>query len=113
MDIYNNHIFLNLRGTTKGTLLSSSHGYYAYVSTGDAFIYELFKSLSLWNGSTNNYETRSGYYYNQFELSCKDKPFFKSESFKIICERHNIRLTIYDDYDDNDVWFDFWDQMRR
>lgn len=114
MDIYANKIFLNIQGTpTKQNLmcLSHGHGYYAYVSVKDAFINTFFKDICMWSGFTNTYKTKEGFYYNQFELDCRDKAFFKSESFKTICKKHNVELIIFDDGDDNQIVRDFWEQM--
>jgi len=110
------HIFLNLEGNPthpKRCCLITGHGYYGYVSTTDTFIHTLFKDISMWHGATDTYETTQGNFYNQYELDCRDKPFFKSDSFKKICQIHDIELTIYDDEDDNDIIIEFWEQMKN
>lgn len=111
-------IFLDLRGnpTHKGHIcLSSGHGHYAYVETGVGdFIRNLFKEMSIWGGSTDTHVTRDYRYFSQFELECADKDFFKSRSFKKICEHHNVNFVILDDGDDyNQIMREFWDQMKR
>ena len=110
-------IFLNLQGDPiEGhiSLRSTGHGHYAYVEQGvDSFVRKLFKEMSIWNGSTDTHTTRDGRYFSQFELDCADKKFFKSRSFKKICEHHNVKFIIMDNYDDNQIFRDFWDQMKR
>ena len=111
-------IFLDLEGepTHKGDMcLSTSHGYYAYVSTDvDGFIYNLFKEMSIWNGSTDIYRTRDWHYFAQFELDCADKGFLKSRTFKKICEHHNVKFFVVDNGEnDMRVIREFWDQIRR
>ena len=111
-------IFLDLRGEplNKGNIcLSTGHGHYAYVAFGvDDFIGKLLKEMSIWNGSTGTHITRDGRYFSQFELACYDKPFFKSRTFKKICEHHNVKFIILDDGDEyNQIMREFWDQMRR
>ena len=111
-------IFLNLQGEPirKGDIcLSSSHGYYAYVSAYvNDFVYKLFTEMSIWNGSTDTHQTRDGRYFKQFELDCRDKAFFKSASFKKICQHHYINFVIIeDDEDGNRIMREFWDQMKR
>lgn len=111
-----NQIFLNLQGITirpEFSCLSNGHGYYAYVCTTDAFIKDLFRNISMWSGSTDTHETIEGLYYSQFELDCRDKTFFKSDSFKKICQRHNIELIIFDDNSDKQIIIDFWNQMKH
>ena len=111
-----NHILLNLMGTPErkdSICLSHGHGYYAYVSTADIFIYDLFRDICMWGGSTNTYETEDGYFYSQFELDCRDKDFFKSNFFKKICYKHGIDLTILENEDDSQIIRDFWNQMKR
>lgn len=114
----NIQIFLDLQGEpdNKGSMcLSTSHGYYAYVGENvDAFVYRLFKEMSIWGGSTNSYITRDSRYFSQFELDCGDKAFFKSRTFKKICEHHNVTFVIIDDgEDDVRIIREFWNQMIR
>ena len=107
---------MNLQGTPvrpEYMSLSHGHGYYAYVSTTDTFINKLFKDICIWGGSTNTHETLDGHFYNQYELDCRDKAFFKSNVFKKICEKHDIELIIFDDGDDPQIIRDFWDQMKQ
>lgn len=116
MNSKKNHIFLDLEGTPDredAICLRHGHGYYAYVSTTDEFVYNLFKDICMWGGSTNTYETKDGYLYNQFELDCRDKTFFKSDSFKKICQKHNIDLIIFENGDDSHIIRDFWGQMKK
>lgn len=112
----NGQIFLNLRGTppTKNSIcLGNSHGHYAYVSTKSDFIHEFFKNISIWGaGPTDTYTTRDGRFYSQYELDCRDKTFFKSMSFKKICEKHDVELIIFDDDSDDHIIINFWDQMK-
>lgn len=111
-------IFLDLQGdpVNKGAMcLSTSHGHYAYVSTDvDAFVYRLFKEMSIWNGSTDAHVTTDFRYFSQFELDCADKGFFKSRTFKKICEHHGVKFVILDN-GENDFLIarEFWNQMRR
>lgn len=111
-------IFLDLCGepvNKGGMCLSTSHGYYAYVSDSiDIFVYKLFREMSIWNGPTNGYATRDYRYFSQFELDCADKGFFKSRTFKKICEHYNIKFVIIDNgEDDARISREFWDQIRR
>lgn len=115
MDI---QILLNLQGepTTKGGMcLSTSHGYYAYVSENvDTFVYNLFREMSIWGGSTFSYITRDSRYFHQFELDCADKGFFKSRTFKKICEHRNIKFVIIDNGEnDAQIAREFFGEMRR
>lgn len=111
-------ILLDLQGEPAnkgGMCLSTSHGHYAYVSESvDTFVYKLFREMSIWNGPTNSYATRDYRYFSQFELDCADKGFFKSRSFKKICEHYNIKFVIIDN-GENDVQIarEFWDKIRR
>jgi len=112
----NGHIFMNLIGnpTKQGfSCLSTGYGYRAYVSTTDRFINDLFKEICMWGGATDTYETRDGRFYNHYELDCRDKAFFKSDTFKRICQRHHIDLEIYEDGNNSQVFRDFFDQMKR
>lgn len=115
MLIKKGQIFLNLEGTPvrpDSSCLSHGHGYYAYVSTMDAFIHNLFRDICLWGGATDTHVTKDDHFYKQYELDCRDKSFFKSESFKKICQRHDIELIIFDNGDDTQIIRDFWDQMK-
>lgn len=93
-------IFLDLQGEPVdkgGMCLSTSHGYYAYVSeTVDTFIYRLFREMSIWGAPTNSYINRNRHYFYMFELDCADKGFFKSRTFKKICEHYNVKFVIID-----------------
>lgn len=112
----NGHIFLDIYGNPvrqNSPCLSTGYGYRAYVSSEDAFIHLLFREICMWGGATDIYETREGRYYKQYELDCRDKAFFKSDSFKKICQKHDIELTIYEEGVDNKVIRAFWDQMKR
>jgi hypothetical protein len=99
-DIKEIQIFLDLQGepTHKGDIcLSAGHGYCAYVSLKvESFICSLFKEMSLRNGPTDVYMTKDGRYFSLFELDCADKDFFKSRTFKKICNLHNVRFIILD-----------------
>ena len=109
------HIFLEIDSNPvrqDSICLSTGHGYYAYVSSEDTFINQLFRDICMWGGATDTYETKDGHFYSQFELDCRDKSFFKSDSFKRICQKHDIELTIYEG-SDNKVIRAFWDQMRH
>ena len=112
----NGKIFLNLYGTPtiKGSMcLNHGHGYYAYVSTKDTFIRTLFKDICMWGGPTDSHETIDGIFYSHYELDCRDKDFFKSDSFKKICHRHDVELIIFDNNDDPNIIRDFWGLMKR
>jgi len=116
MNTKNNQIFLDLQGTPDrpdAICMSHGHGHYAYVSTNDAFISELFRNICIWGGATDTHETIEGIYYSQFELDCRDKAFFKSDSFKKICQKHDIELIIFDNNDDNKIIINFWNQMKH
>lgn len=111
-------ILLNLQGepANKGDMcLSTSHGYYAYVRDNvDNFIYKLFREMSIWGAPTNSHMTRDLRYFSQFELDCADKGFFKSRTFKKICEHHNVKFVIIDNGEnDAQIIREFWDQMWR
>ena len=111
-------IFLNLQGepvNKGGMCLSTSHGYYAYVSESvDVFVYKLFKELSIWGCPTDSHITRDYHYFSQFELDCADKGFFKSRTFKKICEHHNIKFIIIDNGEnDAQIAREFWGKFRR
>ena len=112
----NGHIFLNIYGEPvrqSSLCLSTGHGYYAYVSSEDAFIHQFFKEISMWGGATDTLETNEGRYYKQYELDCRDKGFFKSDSFKKICQKHDIELTIYEEDADIEIIRAFWGYMRH
>ena len=112
----NGHIFLDIYGNPvrqNSPCLSTGHGYHAYVSSEDTFIHLLFREICMWGGATDTYETKEGRYYKQYELDCRDKAFFKSDSFKKICQKHDIELTIYEEGADNKIIRDFWDQMKH
>ena len=115
--MYKNHIFLNLQGTPTrpdSSCLSHGHGHYAYISIEDDFIRQLFREMSMWSGSTDKYVTNDfQYIYMQYELDCRDKAFFKSDSFKKLCHIHHIDITIFDDGDDDQIIRDFWEQVKR
>ena len=116
IDVKKIQIFLNLQGEPNNAndiCLSNSHGYYAYVSTEvDSFIYNLFKEMSIWNGSTDTYKTRDYRYFSQFELDCADKRFLKSHTFKKICQHYNVEFIIMDNGDNyRQIMREFWDQM--
>jgi len=116
IDINKVQIFLDLQGepvNKGGMCLSTSHGHYAYVETGvDAFVYRLFKEMSILGGATDVHMTRDFNYFSQFELDCADKGFFKSRTFKKICEHHNIKFVIIDNgEDDAHISRAFWNQM--
>ena len=114
--MYKNHIFMNLQGTPTrpdSSCLSHGHGHYAYTSIEDEFIRQLFREMSLWNGPTDRYMTADQKIYVQYELDCRDKAFFKSDSFKKLCHIHHIDLTIFDDDNDDQIIRDFWEQMKR
>ena len=111
-------ILLDLQGepvNKGGMCLSTSHGYYAYVSENvDTFVYNLFREMSIWGGSTFSYITRDSRYFSQFELDCADKGFFKSRTFKKICEHHNIKFVILDNGEnDAQIAREFFGEMRR
>jgi hypothetical protein len=111
-------ILLDLQGepVNKGDMcLSTSHGHYAYVSNDvDAFVYRLVKEMSIWGGSTDAYVSRDFRWFSQFELDCADKGFFKSRTFKKICEHHNVKFVILDNgEDDARIAREFFDQMVR
>lgn len=111
-------IFLDLQGepvNKGGMCLSTSHGHYAYVSkNADTFVYQLFKEMSIWGGSTNSYTTMDRHYFSQFELDCADKGFFKSRTFKKICEHHNVKFVIIDNGEnDAQIEREFWNNIRR
>ena len=111
-------ILLDLQGepvNKGGMCLSTSHGYYAYVREDvDAFVYRLFKEMSIWGASTNAYINRERQYFSQFELDCADKGFFKSRTFKKICEHHNAKFVIIDNgEDDAQIAMEFFGELRR
>ena len=112
----NGHIFLDIYGNPvrqSSPCLSTGYGYRAYVSSEDTFINQLLREICMWGGATDTYETKEGRYYKQYELDCRDKAFFKSDSFKKICQKHNIELTIYEEGSDTKNIRAFWDQMRH
>lgn len=112
----NGHIFLDIYGNPvrqNSPYLSTGYGYRAYVSSEDTFIHLLFRDICMWGGATDIYETREGRYYKQYELDCRDKAFFKSDSFKKICQKHDIELEIYEEGSDTKIIRDFWDQMKH
>lgn len=116
METKTNHIFLDLKGTPikkEYCQLPTGYGYYAYICSDDPFIITFFKDMCLWSGKTKTYETRTGDTYDAYELDCRDKEFFKSDSFSRICKRHNVEVTIFDDGDNNQIIIDFWDQMKH
>ena len=111
-------IFLDLQGEpvhNGGICLSTSHGHYAYVQGDvDDFIYRLFKEMSIWGGATNTYKTIDSRWFSQFELDCADKGFFKSRTFKKMCEHYNVKFVIIDNgEDDRRISREFWNQMQR
>ena len=112
----NGHIFFDIHGNPvrqNSSCLSTSYGYHDYVSYEDTFIHLLFREICMWGGATDTYETREGRYYKQYELDCRDKAFFKSDSFKKICQKHDIELEIYEEGSDTKIIRDFWDQMKH
>ena len=116
MNTKNNQIFLDLQGNPSqpdSICLSHGHGHYAYVSTNDTFISEFFRNICIWGGATDTHETIKGIYYSQYELDCRDKSFFKSDSFRKICQKHDIELIIFDNNDDNKIIINFWNQMKH
>lgn len=110
-------IFLNVAhepDRKDSVCLNTGHGYYAYVSTGDVFLHQLFKELSLWSGPTDIlYHCDGETVYKQYELSCQDKAFFKSRTFQHLCKHHNAELTIYDTSDNPKILRGFWDSVKH
>jgi len=99
-----NQLILNLRGDSKNNMpfLSNCHGHYGYLRTNKDFIKDLFKNLSIWNGATGALFSNHGdYTYMEYELDCRNKHFFKSETFKSICSRNDIELIISEDNSEN------------
>ena len=88
----NNHIFINMSGTPvlkDDMYLSSGRGYIAYVAVSDQFIKTLFEDMCV-GKATDKYVFPSGTSYDKFELDCRDKEFFSSDSFQKICENNFI-----------------------
>ena len=95
-----NKIILDLLGTPveeDNIALSSGHGYYAYASCEQCFTKDLLRNMSIWNGSTGSYETRSRETFNKYELDCRDRKFLYSSTFRKFCEHDNIELIIATD----------------
>ena len=93
-------LILNLEGKAmEGHIaLSSGYGYMAYTNSDDSFFNKLMAELSVWSGATGLYRTINGEdTYRMYELNCQDKDFFKSLTFRKICEHHNVRLVIQED----------------
>ena len=93
-------IIIDLEGEAKdGCLtLSSGYGYMAYTNSNNSFFNKIMAELSVWNGSTGVYHTINGSdTYRMYELNCQDKNFFKSLTFRKICEHHDVRLVIQED----------------
>ena len=90
-----NEIILAFIGepTSKDSPFTSTcHGYDAFVCTESHEVYNLFKSLCMWGGTTKTYKKGEDY-YSYFELDCRHKEFFKSEIFHRICNLHLYRCT--------------------
>ena len=95
----NNEIILAFIGeptSPDSPITNTYHGYDAFVCTEHNAINILFKSLCMWGGSTNTY-VKDGKFYNYYELSCRDREFFKSDIFKRICKPYNLKITIVED----------------
>lgn len=110
-----NHIFIDLSGTPvlkEDIHLSSGHGYAAYVAVSDQFIKTLFEELCI-GKATDKYVFPSGTTYDKFELDCRDRDFFNSDSFKKLCEKHKVRLTLYTNSSDADVYNKFVPHLVR
>lgn len=109
-------VILDLCGKPVGDghYLSTCHGYYAYVeSEAPSFIKEFFKSISLWSGATKQFQTADYRYAYGYEFGCECKSFFMSMPFRVMCERHDIKLIICNDETGDETWKDvlrdfFW-----
>ena len=111
----NNHIFINMSGTPvlkDDMYLSSGRGYIAYVAVSDQFIKTLFEDMCV-GKATDKYVFPSGTSYDKFELDCRDKEFFSSDSFQKICEKHKVKLTIYNNSSDKSVYDAFVPHLQR
>lgn len=107
-------LILNLEGKAmEGHItLSSGYGYMAYTNSDNSFFNKLMAELSVWNGATELYYTANGEgAYRMYELDCRDKGFFKSLTFRKICEHHNVRLVIQED--DVEELKRFFESVRR
>lgn len=106
-------IIIDLEGEVKdGCLtLSSGYGYMAYTNSDSSFFNRLMSELSVWNGPTGSYRTIGGEIYRMYELNCQDKEFFKTLTFRKICEHHNVRLVIQED--DVEELKRFFESVRR
>ena len=110
-----NHIFINLSGTPvlkDDMCLSSGRGYIAYIAISDTFLKMLFEEMCI-SKATDKYVFPSGTKYEKFELDCRDKEFFSSESFQKICDKHKVRLTIYNNSSDKSVYDAFVPHLQR
>lgn len=110
-------ILLDLQGEPVhegDVFLSTSHGYYAYVSESvDTFVYRLFREMSIWDAPTNSYITRDRHYFSLFELDCGNKAFLKSRTFKKICEHYNAKFVILDNGEnDAKIAREFFGEIR-
>lgn len=107
-------IIINLQGEAMDGCftLSSGYGYMAYTNSDDSFFNKLMAELSVWSGATGSYRTINGEdAYRMYELDCRDKGFFKSLTFRKICEHHNVRLVIQED--DVEELKRFFESVRR
>lgn len=88
--------FIGEPASPESPCTATSHGYDAFVHAESAAIINLFRSLSLWMGSTKTYK-KDEKYYSYYELDCRDKDFFKSDIFKRICKPYDLKVTIIED----------------
>ena len=75
---------------------NTGHGYGVFLCTKHTAIIDLFRSLCMWGGSTKTFE-KCGNFYRYYELDCRDKEFFKSNTFRRICNPYSLKITIIED----------------
>lgn len=97
--------------------LPTGHGHYAYVSTDcPQLIHDLLRSMSIWNGKTGCWAVRTvsdgTRFYDEYELSGKDKPFFICGAFQRICARNDVRLCISTESDMTHIRNFFYEARR-
>ena len=103
-----NEIVLTLIGkpvAPANIATSTGHGDGAYVCTCHDAITQLFKSLSIWGGSTKTFVDSDGNEYKYSEMSCKDRSFFKSDVFERICKPYHVRIVIHEDHSETRNFF--------
>ena len=82
--------------TEDSIALAHGYGYFAYCCSNNQFFNQFMRELSIWSGATKSYHTTEGY-FSGYELDCRDKKFFKSSTFRKICQRCGMELIICED----------------